>query len=237
MELRLEALAFREAGGEPVGGKGSCPDDELFGAFMEGRLSDGEAEAVAAHLEQCPRCARAFGVWREAEKNPAPAVPPALVEEAEALVKRPFARVVLRFLERALEVLNPGEVDLLSPDPALAAAPCRGEGDRSAKGTEVVELAVQLPGISCLRIQSLEAGGEARVTVFTEPSLSPEEAGRMRLDLHGPEGLLQSWPLEPGGTVLSPLQRGTYRLVLSRIEAEGASAPLEPLGTLTLDLR
>ena len=171
VELNLEALAFREASGDGKQ-KSPCPDEELFGAYMEGRLSGEEAEAVAAHMDRCPRCNFAFRLWKEVDKSPAPAVPSPLLEEAKALAKRPFKRFVLRLMERALELLNPEEASLISPDPSPATVPCRGDGSEPVYGAEVMEFDLGLPGFSCLRIQHLEAvdttGEKARVTVITD---------------------------------------------------------------------
>lgn len=90
--------------------KDSHPDEEALACFSDGRLSEGEAQAVKAHLITCPDCSEALALSLEAESAPDKEMPPELIAQLKNLLpaedKLSLLEIVLQFKDKAIEVIN-----------------------------------------------------------------------------------------------------------------------------------
>lgn len=75
------------------------PNEESMACFLEGRLSDQEAQAVKLHLINCQECARKFAAHLKLEISDEVEVPKEAVEKAKKLVE---AGAKLEILEISL---------------------------------------------------------------------------------------------------------------------------------------
>jgi hypothetical protein len=101
---------------------------------------------------------------------------------------------------------------------------------------EIIDLKPGVEQLESVRIQHLEETGTLKISVMPSPDLAPDALKRIRIDLHGESGLVQSWPLEASGTSLNPIEKGAYRLSLVEVLASIEKHQVRYLGFVELDL-
>jgi hypothetical protein len=235
VELKLIALSLRGRG-EGQGKEGPCPDDETFGAFMDGLLSQEEADKIRAHVLVCGDCHRAYTAWKEMAHRENPALPDRLLEAARGMYRPSASRLLLKVMKKAFEILNPGEAAIrpsLQPDTAAV----RGSSALPEHHYEIVDVDPRMPHLEGLRIQHLQDTGAVKLTLIPAPDVSAEVLGDLRIDLYAGENLVQSWPVFEEGTSLNPVEKGCYRLEMKEVFRSDASGRDRVLGSMELELR
>ena len=86
-------------------------DGELISAYLDGELSDEEAQALRKHISSCPSCREEHASLRATKSllacAPRRAMPPELVAEIECRLARPLWKQVLDHLLPPMPVLVP----------------------------------------------------------------------------------------------------------------------------------
>ena len=235
IEAVLKALSFRERSPRQ-GETDACPSDEAFAAFMDSLLPESEAAGIKSHIVTCPECHLAYTAWMEASAIEGLQIPPHLIESAKARFKFPKIRVAIRLLKKSFEILNPTDVEIISPLSLEPAAVCRGEFAVKENRFELVEMDPRIPDLASIRIQHLEEPGSLKVTVIPSKGLDEDRMERTRIDLFRGDNLIQSWPLYRSGTALNPIEKGSYRLGLVELSSRSDQHEARSLGSVDLNL-
>lgn len=227
IELRLEALTFQKS---PL----ECPSASLFAAFMEERLGSEEEDAIRNHLTQCQDCNMAYHAWVETEGIEGPPVPAKLLEAARNLPIPAVKRIVMKLLDKALQVMNP--LDLcLKPMPEAGLGLTRKGAAQADDQYELVEINPDLPYLETIQIQHLAGKNAIKVRMIPSKSLKDEER-QIRVDIYDEANLIQSWPIYDDGVSLNPLERGGYRLEVKEIMPGLENHQVKSLGAMDLVL-
>lgn len=227
----------------------ACPDDETFGAFVDGTLDEAASSLIHAHIAECPVCSTAFKAIKEADKVDAE-VPTALIEDAKKMVAaRPMEavrkvgaraagiveKIAVGLLEGALKVLDLEGLRVtagLEPSPE----PVRSTGAATPPpgATAILEVASAIPQIDRVALQKIEPA-DVRITV-KPAAVEVDRAGKLyRVDLFKDETLMQSWPLGPEVLAMEPVTLGRYALQVIELEAARGAAP-DVIGTIDIRL-
>ena len=88
-----------------------CPDDEILGAYIEGRLSEKERDRTEEHLALCRKCAENIVAISEIESSPSYSeevyASPNMVRKAKGLIKPNAPDGILKRLSSWISTLTP----------------------------------------------------------------------------------------------------------------------------------
>ncbi len=184
---RLQSLAFGKSD------SGSCPDDELFAAFIDGALDEKEAAPIRSHLAECALCHSAMIAVTEKSGDPGPSVPDHLIAAVKKLVGKSsesvelqphsVGQVVLKLFENTIELLKWPGFNIPGSEPA--AVPIRSDinTDPSARRGEIIELTSSIPLIDGISLQKLGTE-EMRITVQPRVDEARLPGKAYRVDLY-----------------------------------------------------
>ncbi len=236
-EINIKLGALRYFRNRKNDSSGDCPDNEEFAAFLDNLLPEIDTSRIRRHIASCPECHSVCSVLKETEGIEGPPVPAAQIARAKALLPSKPTQVVLQLLKGALQIKKlKGLAQQALPQAAME--PVRSGDGRSAKATEIVELAPRDHAVKQVVLQKIEPS-DVRITVMPRSDLitRPDKGKVFRIDLLKDDTLLQSWPLESESLSLEPVTFGHYTMEILEVERKDASCRPRPLGSIDIDLQ
>ena len=244
ISLTLQKLSLGAHGSS--GSAGDCPDDETFGAFVDGKLEDGAAKRFCDHVTSCPHCHTALAALKETEGIDGPPVPARLLAAARELVSARLgervsaqlrvqaARLALKLIDGALAIVDLAGIEVVG-GLDRAAQPVRSGSSAPAERAEILELAPSVPVVERITMQRIDAD-DVRISIQPEVKQITSPGKIFRLDLLCGDTLLQSWPLENKLLSLEPVTTGRYSLEILEVPSAGGGRP-ERICTIDIDLQ
>jgi len=211
--------------------RGSCPGDEELAAFVEGKLSEAEADRVAGHLPRCATCMESVKTVRrilaEAAEETAARLPLAAMARARKLdpAQKGFMEVVVRFAQGVAEVvkMSGGVVGGLAP----AANHVRGEG--KVVSETLVTFIKDFPPYQAEVDLERSKPDRSEITIRLSDKTTNRPPQGVRVSLYDHDLELESAMLENGQAVFENLKFGQYRVEITRVG--------EPIGGITLEMK
>ncbi len=251
ISLTLQKLSLGVHGSS--GSAGDCPDDETFGAFIDGELEEGAAKRFCDHVTSCPHCHTTLAALKETEGIDGPPVPARLTASAKdlvspplgALVSAPLARLALKLLDGALAIVDLAGIEVVggldhAAQPVRSGSSTTAEnaaqaGVSPAERAEILELAPSVPAVKRIIMQKIDPD-DVKISIQPKNEQIARTGYTFRLELLRGDTLLQSWPLESGLLSLEPVTTGRYSLEILEIPSAGGGRP-ERICTIDINLQ
>ncbi len=222
----LIKLAYQKWKSDAAKPREPHPDEETFACFLERKLTAEENEALKAHLVKCETCAQVLSA--QAKPQTDEDVPEALVERARNLViadedKSAILEILLRFKERAIEILNTtGDVLVgreLMPAPVL----------RSRKLSDFKDEVLIFKDFKNIRVElKLENKGVSfSLTVLAKEKETQKGIKDLRVTLLKDALELESYLGDSGKVTFENVLLGKYTVEISTVENKLASILLD----------
>jgi hypothetical protein len=202
--------------------KKSCPGDEMFADYLEGRLPDGERYKIEEHLSDCEICLQEFivgkGVIRGGDSHESNSVPSRVTQAAVRLVNNQVlispGSLMERF-KRSIKGLYLRLSGLFSPTPWIQwrLAPIRGS--KRVVSKDLIHLRKAFKEIDT-EIE-IEKTSESKAHIRVKLPKSNTHRKGIRVTLKRGEREISSYLLDGGGSVLfEDIPFGHYGLTFSR---------------------
>jgi hypothetical protein len=204
------------------------PDEEMLACFLDGSLSQEEAEQVKLHLLSCQPCAQAFAIQARLEKTQDKKVPQVLLEQVKNLLNQeasvPILEIFLRLKEKAIELINTtGDLLVgqeLVPAPVLRSREIRDFKDEVTILKDFQDIRVEI------KIEN--KGGEVfNLSLVVKQKQTQKVIKDLRATLLKDDLELESYLTDAGAVIFEHVLLGKYRLEISNIENKLASILLD----------
>ncbi|MDP2941687.1 MAG: hypothetical protein Q8N85_05515 [Candidatus Omnitrophota bacterium] len=233
MTQKIEGLiraVYREwKSAQPKAG-GAHPDEEALACFLEGRLSRGESNRLAAHLMACDDCARLLSVSLKAEIKVETPVPAELVKRLKELVSAGSGlsalEIILKVKEKALEIIS-ATGDVLVGEEFMPAPMLRGRSIKDFK--DEVNIFKDFSDIRVhLKIEK-KAGAEFNLIITAKQKQDQKIIKDLRVSLFSGELELESRLSDIGAVTFEHVLLGRYSVEIASAE--------EKLAYISLDIK
>jgi len=204
------------------------PDEETLACFLEGKLSEQDAERLKGHLLSCDTCAEQLAFNLKLKEAEAKDVPQELLERAKNLITQEegasLLEIALILKEKAVEIINTtGDVlfgQELVPAPVL----------RTRQIKDFKDEVTILKDFKDIRVEAkIENKGQQafNLTIAVREKGTQKLIKDLRVSLLRDDTELESYLSDSGKVIFEHVLLGKYTVEISSIEEKLASILLD----------
>ncbi len=227
---KLIKLVYRRWKAESFHGTSEHPDEEALACFMEGKLTEVEADLIKEHLISCEACAEVLALNLTLEGKEMKEVPEEILKRIKGLLvssdESCVLEIILSMKEKLLEMINTtGDVLVgleLVPAPILRSRSIKDFKDEVTILKDFKDIRVEA------RIEN-KGGKVFNLNILIRRKQTQETIKDLRVALIK-EGLeLESYITDSGTVIFEHVSIGKYTVEISTVENKVA--------TILLDMR
>ncbi|MFH1458007.1 MAG: zf-HC2 domain-containing protein [Candidatus Omnitrophota bacterium] len=209
-------------------GEGPHLDEEALACFVEGRLSQEEAEPIKAHLVRCEDCMEALVVSLKVSETSEEEPSAELLERVRKMLafelKPALLEIALRLKEKALEMIGTtGDVLVgqeLVPAPVLRSRSIKNFKDEVTILKDFDDIRAEI------KIEN-KGGLAFNLTLLVKHKLTQKIIKDLRVSLIKDETELESCLTDSGLVTFEHILLGKYTVLISRVDSKLASISLD----------
>jgi hypothetical protein len=208
--------------------KDGHPDEETLACFLEGRLSEEDAEILKAHLINCPNCSEAFALNLKADALEDKPLPQELLTRLKNLLpaqdKASLLEIALQFKDKAIEIINTTGAVLFGQELVPAAVL------RSRKIKEFKDEVIILKDFKDITVEirvENKSGRAFDLRLSVKQKQSQKPLKDLRVTLFKEDLELESYLADSGSVAFEHVLLGKYKIEINSLEAKVAVVILD----------